>query len=220
MIICIPKISYSLLASYGEQDFEDVLLMLSNMGVDMIHFDVSENAKTLSLDDLPILFQYTDIPVDVHLSVKNPVIYLHKVKMRKKDYFCICVENNYSQFQLQTLKQKLNCNFGLAINIDTPIETLDYATSVIDYVLFMAAEPGVSGGSFNDFVIDKIITFKEKYPDIKIHVDGGINNMSAAVLREVGVDVLISGSYILKGENYSNQVAKLVGQNINLQLSL
>ncbi|MDK2820428.1 MAG: ribulose-phosphate 3-epimerase [Clostridia bacterium] len=215
----IPKISYSLLASCGQnKKFKETLVALSNIGIDLIHYDVSENEKTLSLDDLSLIYQYTDLPFEVHLSVKNPEMYISKVNMRKKDYFCIHVENKYNLSQLKELKQKLGCNFGLAINVDTPVDALFYAVPEIDYVLFMAAEPGVSGGTFNENVVEKIQQFKQRYPHTKIHVDGGINNLSAALLREVGIDVLVSGSYILKDNNYSKQVAKLVGQNLNLPL--
>jgi ribulose-phosphate 3-epimerase len=212
----IPKISYSLLASYEKQEIKEAVTALADIGIDMIHYDVSENEKTLALKDLPQLYQLTNLPFDIHLSVKDPQEYIRELTLKESDFFCIHVENNYTLIQLKELKDRLGCNFGLAINVNTPAKSLFYAAKVVDYVLFMAAEPGVSGGSFNEAVVDKIQYFRQRFPHIKIHVDGGINNMSAAVLREAGIDVLISGSYILKDNNYSKQVAKLVGQNLNL----
>jgi len=216
----IPKVSYSLIASYGDrEELVRAISSLTDIGIDMIHFDVSAEEKTLSLDDLPYLIRHTDLPFDVHLAVCDPPAKIKNLKMRKIDYFCIHVENNYTSEQLRKLKQQLGCNFGLAINTETPVEKLYNSMNEIDFVLFMAAKPGVSGGSFNEEVIDKMITLRQLYPQAKIHVDGGINNRSAALLRDIGLDALISGSYILKDRDYSKQVAKLIGQNLNLPVS-
>lgn len=219
-MIGVPKISYSLLASIGKQQLSEAVALLPGIGVDLIHYDVSEEQKTLSLADIEPLRPHTTLPFDVHLAVKDPAKYTAGVKMQHGDYFCIHVENNYDLKQLKQLKEQLGCYFGLAINVETPVEALDYAVPIIDFVLFMAATPGVSGGSFNDAVIDKMQKFHERYRHIKMHVDGGVNNMSAALLRDLGVDVMISGSYILKDNDYSKQVARLIGQNLNLPVSM
>jgi len=84
----------------------------------------------------------------------------------------------------------------------------------------VASTPGVSGVTFDEGVIEKIQKFRTKHPRIRVHVDGGVNNVSAALLRDLGVDVMISGSYILKDNDYSKQVARLVGQNLNLPVSM
>ena len=219
-MIIVPKVSYSLLASYGKfADLKDALLAVSAIGIDMIHYDVSEEKKTLSLEELPHLRQFTKLPIDVHLCVKDPAPLIARTKMEPRDFFCIHVENARPLAELRQFREHLGCAFGLAINVDTPVEALEYAIPEISFVLFMAAVPGVSGGSFNESVIDKIQTFKKRHPKIKIHVDGGINNYSAALLRGIGINVMISGSYVLNDNNYSNQVARLVGQNLNLPLS-
>lgn len=216
----IPKISYSLLASYNLGLSMDLAVeKISSIGIDLIHYDVSEEEKTLSLEELDSLRTKTDLPFDVHLCVSDPHKYISMAKMCKGDYFCVHIENDLSLKELEQLKKKLNCNFGVAINMDTPIEHLYQVTSVIDYALFMSAKAGVSGGKFDDNVLEKIKHFKDKYPLIKIHVDGGINDNTAVFVRDIGVDTLISGSYILQDQDYSKQVSKLVGQNLNLPVT-
>ncbi|MFA5859473.1 MAG: CBS domain-containing protein [Elusimicrobiota bacterium] len=220
MFKTIPKISYSLIASWEKGELKDTLVKLAEIGIDMLHYDVSEQKKTLQLTDIEKIRKYTELPIDVHLAVKNPDKFISKnLKMHKNDYFCIHIENKFAKDKLITLKSQLGCRFGLSINIETPVEELSEYVHLLDYVLFMAAEPGISGASFNDKVIDKIQVFKKKYPEMQIHVDGGINNTTATLVRDIGVDVLISGSYILKDNDYANQVAKLVGQNLNLPVT-
>jgi ribulose-phosphate 3-epimerase len=218
MVGIIPKISYSLLASFGlKQDPVEALKKISSSAIDYIHYDVTNGP--LFLKDIDNLRRFTQLPFDVHLTVENPIEAIEDLRLEQEDFFCIHVENNCTYSQLEKMKAQLNCHFGLAIKIDTAIENLSPFIPLIEYVLFMAATPGVSGGSFNDEVIDKIRTFHNLYPQIKVHVDGGINNTTSTLVRDVGVNVLISGSYILKDDNYSKQVSKLIGQNLNLPVS-
>jgi pentose-5-phosphate-3-epimerase len=216
-MIIVPKVSYSLLASYGKfADLKDALLAVSAIGIDLIHYDVSEQ-KTLA-GGTPTCASSPSSP-STSTSASGPRPLIARTKMEPRDFFCIHVENARPLAELRRFREHLGCAFGLAINVDTPVEALEYAIPEISFVLFMAAVPGVSGGSFNESVIDKIQTFKMRHPKIRVHVDGGINNYSAALLRGIGINVMISGSYLLNDNNYSNQVARLVGQNLNLPLS-
>jgi ribulose-phosphate 3-epimerase len=220
MLTKFPKISCSLLAAVdGKVTLPDVLKKLDILGVDIIHYDVSDNAKTLHLQDIEQLRSNTCLPFDVHLSVEDPLPYLQNVKLQPEDYFCLHVENNLSWSQLEEVRYKLGCNFGLAINTETPVSDLFDKAQILDYVLFMSATPGVSGGQFNDQVVSKIKTFRRAFPNVKVHVDGGVNHLSAALLRELEVDVLISGSYILKNEDYLVQLVKLFGKNLYLRVA-
>lgn len=216
----IPKVSYSLLASVGKfGTLAEALSAVSEIGIDMIHFDVSEEPGSLALEDLEDLRRHTPLPFDVHLWVKDPAGRIAGVRMRADDYFCVHVENRCSLEELMAFKSRLGCRFGLAINVETPASALEYAVPALDFVLFMAATPGVSGGSFNEAVVEKIQEFKARHPGVKIHVDGGINVLSAALLRDLGIHALISGSYLLRDSNYANQVGRLVGQNLNLPVT-
>lgn len=220
MLKTIPKISCSLLAAVdGELTLPDIIKKLDLVGVDLIHYDVSDNAKTLDLKDIEQLRHDTYLPFDVHLSVEDPAPYLKNVKLQPEDYFCFHIENNLSWSQLEKVRHEVGCNFGLAINTETPVSDLFDKAPILDYVLFMSATPGVSGGQFNDQVVDKIKTFRRAFPKVKVHVDGGVNHLSAALLREIEVDVLISGSYILKNEDYLIQLTKLFGKNLYLRVA-
>jgi ribulose-phosphate 3-epimerase len=216
----VPKISFSLLAALNQsENLQNVLKTIDGSLIDMIHYDVSDHETTLHLSDIQKLKQCTQLPFDVHLAVKNPLEYLPQVQLEHKDYFCIHVENNLNLSELEKVKQTVNCQFGLGISKETPVTELYDKILLLDYVLFMAAIPGVSGGQFDDSVIDKIKTFRRLFPTVKVHVDGGINRVSAALLRDIGVDVLISGSYIFNANDSMGQVLRLFGRNLHLNVS-
>ena len=220
MIRKIPKISCSLLAAVDSDiALPDVLKKLDLIGIDIIHYDISDREKTLHLQDIETLRPNTCLPFDVHLSVEDPLPYLGNVKLQPEDYFCLHVENDLTWSQLETVRHQVGCNFGLAINTETPVTELFEKAQMLDYALFMSATPGVSGGEFNDQVVNKIKAFRRAFPKVKIHVDGGVNHLSAALLRDLEVDVLISGSYILKNNDYLVQLVKLFGRNLYLRVA-
>lgn len=220
MFTRIPKVSCSLLAALdSDTSLTDVLRTLSDLDVDMVHYDVSEMPKTLRVEDIGFLRGYTSLPFDVHLAVKNPKAYLHRLEMVPKDYFCLHVENNLSTKELETIKRDIGCHFGLAIRVETPVDTLYDSGSIPDYVLFMAATPGVSGGGFDERAVEKIRSFRCHFPAVKVHVDGGVNRLSAAILRGLGVDVVVSGSYILGSNESAKRVVNLLGRNLGLSVA-
>ena len=101
---------------------------------------------------------------------------------------------------------------GVALNLDTPITVLDNFISYIDLVLLMSVPPGESGQEFDERVIAKIIALRQKYPDVKIEVDGGVNAANVAQLVEAGADFLVIGSAIFDAEDIKGAIARL--QNI------
>ncbi len=96
---------------------------------------------------------------------------------------------------------------GLALNIDTPIDVLErYKDKIrectIKYIQLMGIDNvGFQGQSFDEKVIAKIKEAKEKYPDLEIQIDGGVNLETAPLLRAAGADRLIIGSAIFESEN-------------------
>jgi ribulose-phosphate 3-epimerase len=212
-----PKISYSLLASLNsDKNLSNALFSVSNTGIDMIHYDVSDNEFTLSLKDIKKLKKCTFLPFDIHIATKDPISQLQNVVLESNDRVAIHVECKYSLEEIVTLKNKLGCKIGLAVNIETPIEECFPYLDHIDYILFMTVIPGVSGMEFDYSVLDKIKLFRSLYPNYSVTIDGGINDKTALLVKPFTPDTLVSGSFILKDKNYGKQVFKLLGQDLNL----
>jgi ribulose-phosphate 3-epimerase len=212
-----PQISYSLLASLNiEKNLSNALFSVSNTGIDMIHYDVSDNEPTLYLKDIKKLKKCTFLPFDIHVATKDPIPQFKNVILEPTDRVSIHVECGYSIDKIIQFKNKLGCKIGLALNIETSIDNLIPYLDYIDYVLFMAVIPGVSGMAFDESVFQKIKNFRDKYENFSITIDGGINDKTAMLTRKFNPDTLISGSFILKDKNYGKQVFKLIGQDLNL----
>lgn len=213
----LPQISYSLLASLKtEKNLSNALFSISNTGIDMIHYDISDNESTLSVKDIKKLKKCTFLPFDIHIATPDPIPQLQNLILDSTDRVAIHVECNYPLEEIINLKNKLGCKIGLAINIETPVEDCFPYLHDIDYLLFMAVTPGVSGMEFDTSIFDKIKLFRSLYPEYSITIDGGINDKTALLVKPFNPDTLVSGSFILKDKNYGKQVFKLLGQDLNL----
>jgi ribulose-phosphate 3-epimerase len=77
----------------------------------------------------------------------------------------------------------------------------------------MSVEPGQGGQTFITNSLDKISNLKsiieEKYNNLVIEVDGGINNSNINSLKESGADIVVSGSYIVNSSNYDDKIKML-----------
>ncbi len=202
------KISASI---YSNKDKELVSLVqeLDAYKVDFFHIDSLDNPDVF--DDISIIRSVSKTNIDLHLITPEPEKYYALIAQHK-------IEN--VTFQFETLKngieipENLNANIGLAITSDTPIEVFDRYAAVCSFILFMTTTPGISGGEFNKENFKKIRQFRAKYPDKKIHVDGGINAELSFILRNMGVYASVIGSYLFKDAFIGSAMLKLKSDDI------
>ncbi len=88
---------------------------------------------------------------------------------------------------------------GVAILLDTSIETLDPYLPEVDFVLFMTiAKIGVMGFPFEERSIARIAAFHAAHPEIVIAVDGGVSEKTIERLAQAGATRFGVGSAISK----------------------
>ena len=91
---------------------------------------------------------------------------------------------------------------GIALNIETPSDVLEAIIENIDFVQCMGiARIGYQGEPFDERVLDKIREIHDRYPDLPISVDGGVNLSTASALVEAGATRLVAGSAIFGSDD-------------------
>ncbi len=106
---------------------------------------------------------------------------------------------------------------GIALNINTPNEVLydfleqnSQGRTLADFIQFMGIKKiGYQGQEFDGEVFKKISDLREKYPDVAISVDGGVNFENYKDLIKAGANKLISGSAIFDSENIKEAVEEM-----------
>lgn len=200
------KVSASLLAA-NKDDIENEVKKLEKNNVDVVHFDVMDNIfvnNTSFLDDtFHKIRTYTSLPFEIHLMVKDPLNYLDKYDFSNEDIIIVHYECFSSSDEIiDCLKKiKIKHKVGLCIKPKTDVKVLDEFLKYLDYVLIMSVEPGFGGQKFMESALSKIeylSKVKDKYHFV-IEVDGGIDNYTSKLCIEKGIDILVSGSFLFKG---------------------
>lgn len=200
------KVSASLLAA-NKEDIINQTKILQQNGVDCVHFDVMDHIfvnNTSFMDDtFERIRKHTSLPFEIHLMVIDPINYLDKYDYSSEDIIIVhyeCYDSNEQIFECIN-KIKSKHKVGLSIKPNTNVEVLKPFLSLLDYILIMSVEPGFGGQKFMTSALDKIeylSKFKNQYHYV-IEVDGGIDNITAPLCIEKGIDILVSGSYLFKG---------------------
>jgi len=205
------KIAVSYLSS---RDIPTDLRKLSVTDVDYIHVDVMDGKfvknRTLSFSEMKEIHRYTNKRLDVHLMVKNPIKFIHDYATLNTEYITVHIETK-NVYKALELIDDYGIKKGISIKPNTPLDDLDSYLDDIDLILVMSVEPGRGGQEFIDFTVNRIKQLKQKLKEHNskaiISVDGGINDKVAKKLKDV--DMLVSGSYVISGDDYQEQISKL-----------
>lgn len=106
---------------------------------------------------------------------------------------------------------------GIGIGVDTPNDVLDdylkvdeQGKTLADFVQFMGIDKiGYQGQEFDPEVLTKIRDLREKYPDVIIGIDGGVNFENAHDLVEVGASKLVSGSALYGSDDIKKAIEEM-----------
>ena len=178
--------------------------------IDMVHFDVMDgvfvNNITYGIPILKCINDITDLTLDVHLMITDPLKYVDAFAASGADIITFNLESSSDQYE--TIKQihKHGIKAAIAVKPNTPAEDVFEFLPYADMILVMTVEPGFGGQSFIADTVDKIVEIKEKICELNlenvfIQVDGGIDNVTSETVKKAGANVLVSGSYLFKSKN-------------------
>lgn len=98
---------------------------------------------------------------------------------------------------------------GVAISPDEPTEQIFPLVNCVDFVQVMGIDyEGVQGEKFDSKCLDHIKTLKEKFPDLIISVDGGVDLNTAPALLSAGAFRLVIGSAIFNTDDIIGTVER------------
>ena|SRR5690554_1109997 len=170
---------------------------------DLIHIDIMDGnfvpnisfgpAITKQINDL------TNINLDVHLMVLNPLDWVEKFAFDKVEYITVHYESNNFLEAINKIKT-LNKKVGITIKPNTKVSEIKDYLKLADLVLIMSVEPGFGGQKFIPSSLDKVKELVELRTNNNynylIEIDGGVNKETAPLVKEAGVDISVVGSYL------------------------
>ena len=195
-------------------DFSQVNVQMEQLNKSQaawIHYDVMDGNFVPNITFGPYIMEglkkLSSKFFDVHLMVTNPELFAQAFIDAKADCITFHYEalaDRQSIINLATKIRKNHIMAGISIKPDTPVTVLDDLLEYFDLVLIMSVEPGFGGQKFNPAALEKISYLREtidkRHLKTLIEVDGGINKETVALCKQHGIDVVVAGSYVFKGD--------------------
>lgn len=214
------KIAPSILSA-NFMDMERDIRMLEEAGADIIHVDVMDGHfvpnLTIGVPFVKQLRAITDLPIDVHLMISNPLEQIDWYLDTKPDYVSVHIEAVPDEAALHALLAHIRergAHPVLTLKPDMPIESLDPFIEEVDMILVMSVFPGFSGQSYIEGSEARVRWVAEqaktRNPDLLIEVDGGISaDRTAGLVCAAGADVLVAGSGVFAADDPAKAVAEI-----------
>jgi ribulose-phosphate 3-epimerase len=180
-------------------------------GADWIHCDIMDGHFVPNITFGPSLVKaahkVTNLPIDVHLMIKNPYKYLEDFIKSGASYVSVHVEEVVHLNRTINRIKELGAKAGVVINPATPVSSITDVAEYIDLLLIMTVNPGFGGQKFIPNSIRRIkeaVTLRnEVNAKFLIEIDGGVNVETAKTAFEAGAEVFVAGSSIFKEDNIS-----------------
>jgi ribulose-phosphate 3-epimerase len=212
----IKKLSASILsADFGR--LAEEIQAAEAAGVDWIHFDVMDGHfvpnLTIGLPVLRTVRKITKLPLDVHLMISNPHLYIQEYVEAGADWLGVQVEAVWHLERLVQQIKELGAKATVVLNPATPLTSIEVILGEVDMVLLMTVNPGYSGQKFIPATLPKIRKLREMIDaqglNVLLQVDGGVHLNTIDELVAAGVDVFVSGSGIFERGDIAGNVRRL-----------
>lgn len=181
---------------------------------DLLHVDVMDGHFVPNITIGPAvvsdLKKRTKLPLDVHLMIKRPWLFVDD--FIKAGAAIITVHLEASPLpMLKKIKDKTKAakvKLGISINPSTLTSRLRPALKLADMILVMSVNPGFGGQKFIPSALKKIKSIRAVYSG-DIEVDGGITDKTAPQVIKNGANIIVAGSYIFRSKNRKQAIARL-----------
>jgi ribulose-phosphate 3-epimerase len=177
-------------------------------GADYLHLDVMDGQFVPNITIGPLvvkaikpLAQAANVPMDVHLMIKNPDHLIPDFAQAGADILTVHIEGcRHLHRTIEQIRQ-LGMKPGISLNPATPLRTLEEILPYIDLVLIMSVNPGFGGQSYIPTSTAKIERLRwmlenQSLKQVELEVDGGIKQDNAAMIAAAGASILVVGTGI------------------------
>jgi len=195
----VPSILSADFARLGEQVRE-----AAKAGAGRIQVDVMDGRYVPNITVGPVVLAairpYCPVPIEAHLMIEHPELYIHDFAEAGADFIIVHVET--CPHLHRTVQQIRDEGKGVwvALNPATPLVALEEILEYIDMALVMTVNPGFGGQEFIYSMLPKIsrlrATIRQRGLACDIEVDGGIHEATIRQAVEAGANLLVAGSAV------------------------
>jgi ribulose-phosphate 3-epimerase len=212
----MKKIAPSILSADFSRLGEEVRAV-EKAGADYIHVDVMDGHFVPNITIGPLVVEavrkVTSLPLDVHLMIENPDLYIPEFAGAGSDFIVVHAEATNHLHRTVQLIKSFGKKAGVSLNPATPLHILEYIVDELDLVLLMTVNPGFGGQSFIEACIPKIHALRgmldKRGLETELEVDGGVKIDNIGRISSAGADVFVAGSAVFGGADYADIISEL-----------
>lgn len=193
--------------------------MINRSDANWLHLDIMDGVFVPNISfGFSVLESIAPIckkPMDVHLMIVQPEKFIDKLATLGAEF--INVHYEACPHIHRVIQQIHGCGLKAAVTLNpgTPVCMLDDIIQDVEMVLLMTVNPGFGGQKFITHSLDKVKQLRQLITrtgsKALIEVDGGVNATTAPLLAQVGVDAMVSGSYIFGADDPNANIRFLKG---------
>jgi ribulose-phosphate 3-epimerase len=141
-----------------------------------------------------------------HIMYQDPLSVIEEIMHLEADLVILHAESDNVKKALEILV-KNGTRTGVALLPETSLAELDELEidGLFEHVLVFGGHLGYQGGSADLSQLEKVKALREKFDDIEIAWDGGVNEENIAQIASAGVAIINAGS-VLKNARYPKKM--------------
>jgi ribulose-phosphate 3-epimerase len=187
-------------------------------GAGLIHVDVMDGHFVPNLTIGPAVTaavrRSTQLPLECHLMIEDPQRFLEAFVEAGADMISVHVETERHLHRTVTAIQAHGVKAGVVLNPATPLAALQDTLPLVDFVLLMSVDPGFGGQKLIPAVLRKARALREwvlrDRLDVRIEIDGGVNEDNLDDVARSGVDMIVAGSAVFGSGDVRGATQRIV----------
>ena len=194
--------------------------VIERAGAGFVHVDVMDGHfvpnLTIGVPHVKQLARITQLPLDVHLMISNPLVQLPWFLEAGADVLTVHIEALEGQWadRAVALIHDAGARACVALKPGTPADALAGIIGGLDMVLVMSVEPGFSGQGYIEGSERKVAEVAKMAREagnegLLIEVDGGIGMKTVERVCAAGADVVVCGNAVFAAADPAAAIADI-----------